>query len=59
MGERMRHTHFKCARCGNASLVRSNFRLTPDGKAFCASAKRPECEEARKDHLEKRKGSEG
>jgi predicted RNA-binding Zn-ribbon protein involved in translation (DUF1610 family) len=55
----MKQTHFKCAHCGNASLVRSNFRLTPDGKAFCASAKRLECEKARQERLrETRKGND-
>lgn len=44
-------THFKCAHCGNASLVRSNFRFTPTGEAFCVSAQRPECEAARQEKL--------
>lgn len=35
--------NFKCEKCGNGSLVRSNFRLTKDGRAYC---RRFECTKA-------------
>lgn len=37
---------FTCVNCGNGSLVRSNFRLTPDGRPWCRDWMA--CEERRK-----------
>lgn len=34
---------YKCARCGLSSLVRSNFRLTRDGRPYC---RKQECADA-------------
>lgn len=31
----MKRTSYVCVNCGHGSLVRTNFKLTNDGKAYC------------------------
>lgn len=36
----MKRTCFTCVNCNHGSLVRSNFKLTSDGKAYCIKNER-------------------
>ena len=37
----------ECSNCGHRSVVRSNFKGLSDGRFYCNSVKRPECEALR------------
>lgn len=43
----MKQTSRVCVNCGHGSLVRSNFKLLPNGKAFCII----KCSEAFEKHI--------
>lgn len=46
----------KCFKCGHASIVRSNFKGLPDGRFYCNSVKRLDCEIERQNELRYEKG---
>lgn len=49
----------KCAKCGHTSVVRSNFRGLSDGRFYCNSVKRPNCENERQAELKLKEFNDG